>query len=85
MQTTRINITLPNDFAKDLRRTIPARKRSKFIYETLKEKLNKRKKMTKKEWIKALKANYEYDKKIAAKIEEDFKYADAEILEKFPY
>jgi metal-responsive CopG/Arc/MetJ family transcriptional regulator len=84
MQTQRINITLPNDLARDLRKTIPARSRSKFISEALKERLSKKKKFTNKEWIKALKANYEADKKIAAEIEEDFKYADAEILERIP-
>lgn len=62
MQTQRINITLPNDVARDLRQTIPARSRSKFISEALKEKLAKKRDL-KKEWIKALKANYEYDKK----------------------
>ena len=63
MQTQRINITLPNDLARDLRRTIPVRSRSKFISEALKEKLSKKRNL-KKEWINALKANYEFDKKI---------------------
>lgn len=63
MQTQRINITLPNDVARDLRNTIPARFRSKFISEALKEKLTKKRNL-KKEWIKALKANFEYDKKM---------------------
>lgn len=64
MQTQRINITLPNDLARDLRKTIPVRSRSKFISEALKEKLAKKRNF-KKEWIKALKANYEYNKRIA--------------------
>lgn len=80
MQTTRMNITLPNDFAKDLRKAIPARKRSKFIYETLKEKLGKKKKFTNKEWAKALRANKEFYKKVA----EEWKYVDAEELERLP-
>ena len=63
MQTQRINITLPNDLARDLRKTIPARSRSKFISEALKEKLSKRN--LRKEWEKALKANYEYNKRMA--------------------
>ena len=63
MQSQRINITLPNDLAQDLRKTIPARSRSKFISEALKEKLAKKRNL-KKEWIKALKANYEYDKQV---------------------
>lgn len=62
----RINITLPDDLTKDLRRIIPSRSRSKFIAQALSEKLSKKKKNKKfkKEWIKKLKANYEYYKKI---------------------
>lgn len=83
MQTTRINITLPNDLARDFRRTIPARSRSKYISEALKEKMIKKKNL-KKEWIKHLKANKEYDQKMAVEIAEDFKYADAEAFERIP-
>lgn len=83
MQTTRINITLPNDLAKDLRRFIPTRKRSGFIADALKEKLSK-KKLTAKEWAKALRANREFYNKAGKEIEEDFKYADAEILKRLP-
>ncbi len=63
MQTQRINITLPNDLAQDLRKTIPTRSRSKFISEALKEKLAKKRNF-KKEWENSLKANYQYDKMI---------------------
>ena len=63
MQTTRINITLPNELARDLRRTIPARSRSKFIAKAIQEKLPK-KRWTNKEWVKSLKANYDYYKKV---------------------
>lgn len=84
MQTQRINITLPNDLAQDLRKTIPARSRSKFISEALKERLSKKKKFTNKEWVKSLKANFEYYKKVGKEIDEDFKYADAEVIEKLP-
>ncbi len=71
MQTQRINITLPNDLARDLRRTIPARSRSKFIAQALEDKL-KRKKNLKKELIRSLKANrklYEQVQKDWAPIE----------------
>lgn len=81
---TRINITLSDDLARDLRKTIPARSRSKFICEALKDKLSKKKKFTKKDWVKSLKANFEYYKKVGKEIDEDFKYADAEVLEKLP-
>lgn len=56
MQIQRINITLPSDLARNLRRTIPARSRSKFIAEALEDKLN-RKKNLKKDLIASLKAN----------------------------
>ena len=60
----RINITLPDDLARDLRRTIPTRSRSKFIAEALKEKI-KKKRLFKDKWIKHLKVNKEFYKKIA--------------------
>lgn len=65
MLTQRINITLPNDLARDLRETIPARSRSKFISEALKEKLAKKRDL-KKEWQESLKANKEFYKKVAS-------------------
>lgn len=67
MQTTRINITLPNDLARDFRRIIPARSRSKFIAETLKVKLEQKKKNKKykRDLTKSLMANYDYYKKVA--------------------
>ncbi len=64
MQTQRINISLPNDIARDLRRTIPERSRSKFIAEALEEKL-RRKKNLKKDFIASLKANRKYDEQVA--------------------
>ena len=64
MQTQRINITLPNDLARDLRKTIPVRSRSKFISEALKEKLAKKRNF-KKDWAQSLKANREFYKKVA--------------------
>ncbi len=79
MQTTRINITLPKDLARDLRRTIPTRSRSKFIAEALVDKL-KRKKNLKKEFEASLRANAELDRQVM----EDYKYVDAEAFEKIP-
>lgn len=82
MQSQRINITLPNDLVRDLKRTVPSGKRSQFIAQAVKEKLPK--KDLKKELIKSLKANKEYYRKIAKEIREDFKYADAEVWDKIP-
>ena len=75
----RINITLPSDLARNFRRTIPTRSRSKFIAQALEEKL-KSKKNLKRDLIRSLKANRELDKQIM----EDFKYADAEALKHIP-
>lgn len=79
MQTQRINITLPNDLARDLKRSIPSRSRSKFIAEALEDRL-KRKKNLKKEFIKSLKAQA----KLTKEIQEDFKYVDAQEFERIP-
>ncbi len=77
MQIQRINITLPIGLARDLRRTIPARSRSKFIAQALEDRL-KRKKNLKKELLKSLKAQ----EVLISGLQEDFKYVDAEAFEK---
>lgn len=82
MLAQRLNITLPYELARDFKRAIPVKKRSKFIADTLKEKLPKRN--LKKELIKSLKANKEFYRKVAEEIREDFKYADAEVWGKLP-
>lgn len=82
MQAQRLNITLPYELARDFRRAVPVKKRSQFIAEAVQEKLPK--KNLKKEWIKHLKANRAYYEGVGKEIEEDFKYADAEIFEKIP-
>lgn len=82
MHTQRINITLPNDLLYNLRRSVPIRSRSKFIAKALKERLPKRD--LKRELIKSLKLNKEFYRKVGKEIQEDFKYADAEVWEKLP-
>lgn len=64
MQSQRINITLPNDLAKDFKKTIPARSRSKFISEALKERLDKKKNL-RNELIKSLKGNRKLYEQVA--------------------
>lgn len=76
MQAQRLNITLPYELARDLKRAIPAKKRSKFIAEAVKAKLPK--KDLKEDWIKSAKAQEE----IIKEIREDFKYVDAEAFER---
>lgn len=63
MQAQRLNITLPYELARDFKRAVPVKKRSKFIAEAVKEKLPKRN--LKKELIKSLKANKEFYRKVA--------------------
>lgn len=83
MQVQRINITLPTVILKALQADIPAGKRSKFIANALSEKLRKRA-TAQKELARSLKANAEFYRKESKQIEEDFKYADAEILKQLP-
>jgi len=82
MQAQRLNITLPYESARDFKRLIPAKERSKFIAKALKEKLPRRD--LKKELVRSLKINKEFYKKVAREIDEDFKYADAEVWKKLP-
>jgi len=63
MQSQRLNITLPYELARDFKRAIPVKKRSRFIAAALKGKLPKRN--LKKELIKSLKANREFYRKVA--------------------
>lgn len=82
MQAQRLNITLPYEIARDLRRSIPARKRSRFIAESIKKSLPK--KDLKKDLIKSLKINKDIYIRVSREITEDFKYADADAWEKLP-
>lgn len=79
MQTKRMNITLPEDLASELRRTIPERSRSKYIAQALRERLTKKKNLER-DLIKSAKAQIE----IVKEIQEDFKYADADALKYLP-
>lgn len=79
MQSQRINISLPADLARDFRRSIPERSRSKYIAGVLREKLIRRKNL-KKEFIKSLK----FQAKLTKEIQEDFKYVDAEEFARLP-
>lgn len=83
MQAQRLNITLPYELARDLRKTIPAKKRSKFIAQALVEKLHKKRNL-KKEWMRKLRANQAFYKRAGKEITQDFQYADAEIVKRLP-
>ncbi len=72
MQAQRLNITLPYELAQDFKRAVPARKRSKFFADAVREKLPKRN--LKKELIKSLKANAKFYKEVA----EEWKATESE-------
>ena len=78
MQTQRINITLPNDLARDFRRSIPARSRSKFIASAIKKRLGK------KDIKSLLRKSAQGQKEIINQIQKDFQYTDEESLTKLP-
>ena len=73
MQSQRINISLPKDLAREFRRSIPQRSRSKYIAETLRERLSRGKSL-KKDLVRSLKAN----RKLYEQVQKDFQYIDAE-------
>ena len=83
MNVQRTNITLPYDLLREFKMAIPQGKRSKFIADALSEKLGRRKNL-KKALAMSLKVNAAFYRKEARQIEEDFKYADTEILERLP-
>ena len=61
MQTQRINITIPRSLLKQIDRAVPRGKRSEYFVKAA-EKTLRAKKISLEE---SLKANYNYDKKIA--------------------
>lgn len=78
MQTQRINITLPNNLVRDLRRIIPARSRSKFIASAVSEKLSK------KDLKDSLRKSGQAQREIIQQMQEDFKDADIQALSNLP-
>ncbi len=73
MQIQRINITIPKKVLNKLKNAIPEGQRSRFITRAVEEKLDKQigEKLSLEE---SLKANYEFDKKIA----EDWKSTEVD-------
>lgn len=78
MTMQRINISIPDELARELKRAIPARSRSRYITQTIREKLKKSDQTTQ------LKKSAEAQKSIIAQIQEDFKYVDADEFIKIP-
>lgn len=83
MHTQRVNISLPIDLVQRLKSQVPEGKRSQFIAKTLDLKLKKRVNLIK-EFKKSLKLNKKFYEEVGAEIEDDFKYADAEVTSKYP-
>ncbi|MDO8639086.1 MAG: hypothetical protein Q7R43_05925 [Candidatus Daviesbacteria bacterium] len=78
MQTQRINITLPNDLARDFRMSVPVRFRSRFIASAIEERLSK------KDIKSLLRKSAQGQKEIINQIQKDFQYADEESFNKLP-
>lgn len=74
----RMNITLPIDLARDFRRTIPNRSRSKFIAKAIKDM------MVKQDLKDQLYKSAQAQSRIIRQIQEDFKYVDEEEFSKLP-
>lgn len=64
MNVQRTNITLPTALLRQLQQAVPSGERSKFIAKAITEKLG-RKKTKMQELEESLKANYEFDRKVA--------------------
>lgn len=65
MQAQRLNITLPDNLVRDLRRIVSSGKRSRFIADAVEEKIKKKKKNFNKEWAKNLRANRKLYEEVA--------------------
>ncbi len=83
MQMQRINITLPQDVLRQLRMRIPEGKRSEFIATAIASNLGDKKEKLR-QLKRSLEINRDFYNKVRKEIEEDFKYADAEIIDKLP-
>lgn len=78
MHAQRLNITLPYELARDFKRAVPATKRSKFFADLIRDNMNKT------DLKEQIKKSAKAQEKIIREIQEDFKYADAEIWERLP-
>lgn len=78
MLAQRLNITLPYELARNLKRSVPLRKRSQFIAQAVKDKL------TKADLSKQLRKSALAQREIIKQIQDDFKYADAETWANLP-
>ena len=75
METTRLNITLPDELVKELNQFIEPRKKSRFIATTLRERL---KKLREERQEKILKEGYQVRNGESLEISQDFINIDLE-------
>ena len=75
MSVVRMNITMPEELAQQLDKLIGPRKKSHFITETLKERIER---IQNKELQKMLEEGYKVRKKESQSIAEEFESADLE-------
>jgi metal-responsive CopG/Arc/MetJ family transcriptional regulator len=75
MSVVRMNITLPEELAQQLNKLIGPRKKSHFITETLKERIER---IQNEELQKMLEEGYKVRKKESQSIAEEFESADLE-------
>jgi metal-responsive CopG/Arc/MetJ family transcriptional regulator len=75
MSVVRMNITLPEELAQQLNKLIGPRKKSHFITETLKERIER---IQDEELQKMLEEGYKVRKKESQSIAEEFESADLE-------
>ncbi len=75
MSVVRMNITLPEELAQQLDKLIGSRKKSHFISETLKERIER---MQNEELQKMLEEGYKLRKQESQSISEEFESADLE-------
>jgi metal-responsive CopG/Arc/MetJ family transcriptional regulator len=75
MSVVRMNITLPEELAQQLNKLIGPRKKSHFITETLKERIER---IQDEELQKMLEEGYKVRKKEGQSIAEEFESADLE-------
>ena len=74
-ESVRLNITLPSDLAKELKRITPSRKQSQFVAEAVEEKI---KQLKQKQLEKVLADGYKAAGKEGVRITKDFESVDLE-------
>ena len=74
-ETVRLNITIPKDLAQDLKRLTGPKKRSQFIAEAVRERIEKQKKD---ELMKVLEEGYRAREKESLALSREFEVVDLE-------